>query len=272
MTIRRKLLAGAVGAVALVVSGVALAAAPWPGLARTVASANGDVRYVAIRAHASTTVKTLRGGTVVASRTIKGSWGIPAVTQSGEAGGLSSDGRTLVLVQPPNYQRLREQSRFLLVSTSRLKVARTIVLRGEFGYDALAPDGRTLYLLQHADRGNFVDYLVRAYDLQSHRLVAGAIVDKREPDEKMTGYAVSRATSAGAAWVYTLYMRPTDKPFVHALDTVGRTAFCVDLPWSGSSDGVWNARLELSADGGKLLVRAGGQTVATIDTKTFRVS
>jgi hypothetical protein len=271
MRIRRKVLVGAGSAVALVVSGVALAAAPWPGLARTVAAPNGEVSYKAVRAHGSTTVKAIRGGGVVASRKFAGLYGIPAVTANGAGGGLSPDGKTLVLVQPPNYQTLRTRSRFLLISTQRLRLVRTIVLNGEFGYDALAPDGRTLYLLQHTDRSNLVHYLVRAYDLQTSQLLQQPIVDKREPDENMSGYSVARATSANAAWVYTLYMRPNDRPFIHALDTVGRDAHCIDLPWQAGGDNVWNAKLELSADGSKLVVRAPGQAVATIDTKTFRV-
>src|SRR3954453_23500211 len=137
---RHSLVRGVVVAAALVVAGTAVAAAPWPGLARNVS--DGDLRYVAGRVSGKTVVRALRGDTVVESRTIDGSWGIPAVTMNGAGGGLSPDGTRLVLVELPNYQHLRRQSHFTVLSTASLRTERTIVLKGEFGYDAQSPDGR----------------------------------------------------------------------------------------------------------------------------------
>ncbi len=269
---RHSLLRGCIVAGALVLAGTALAAAPWPGLARTVASPGGDVRYVAARVGGKTTVRALRGDQVVASRTLNGLYGIPAVTMTGTGGGLSPDGTRLVLVEPPSYQYLRRQSRFVLLRTAGLRPLRKILLTGEFGFDALSPDGRTLYLLQHADRNDLVRYLVRAYDLGTNRLVPRVIVDKREPDEKMVGYPISRATTATGGWVYTLYHRASGEPFVHALNANARNAFCIDLPWEGSTEAVWNARLALSGDEQQLTVRsADGRAVATIDTATMEL-
>ena len=265
---------GVAAAAAFALAGAALAAAPWPGLARSVSTAGADIRYVAVRAHGNTTVRAIRGasGETLASRTLKGQYGIPAVTITGGGGGLSPDGATLVLVEPPSYSALRAHSRFVLVETAHLRRVRTIVLTGEFGFDALSPDGRTLYLLQHADRNNLVHYLVRAFELRTGRLLQRIIVDKREPDETMVGYAVSRATTASGRWVYTLYDRVAGEPFVHALDANGRAAFCIDVPWEGSTDGVWNARLVLSDDEKQLTVRsAEGQIMATIDTAKLSV-
>jgi len=264
---RHSLVRGVVVAAALVVAGTAVAAAPWPGLARNVS--DGDLRYVAGRVSGKTVVRALRGDTVVESRTIDGSWGIPAVTMNGAGGGLSPDGKRLVLVEPPNYQQLRRQSRFAVLSTSGLRPLRTIALKGEFGFDALSPDGRTLYLLQHANRSDFVQYLVRAYDLVTNRLVGRVIVDKREPDEQMVGWPVSRATTATGGWVYTLYQRIRGKPFVHALDANHRTAFCIDLP--DSTGDAWNGSLRLSADEKTLTVRIGQGVAATIDTQKLDV-
>src|SRR4051812_43859903 len=210
---RHFLLRGGIVAGALILAGTALAVAPWPGLARTVASPGSDIRYVATRAGDKTTVRALRGDEVVASGTVKGLYGIPAVTISGTGGGLSPDGKTLVLAEPPNYSYLRRQSHFVVLRTADLRATRKITLKGEFGYDALSPDGRTLYLLQHADRNDLVRYLVRAYDLRAGRLVSRVIVDKREPDEKMVGLPISRATTSSGGWVYTLYHRLQGKPF-----------------------------------------------------------
>jgi len=219
-----------------------------------------------------TTVRAIRSGRVVASTKIAGAFGIPAVTSVGAAGGLSPDGKLLVLVQPSQYNGLRAQSRFLVLSTDGLGRLATITLPGEFGFDALSPDRRTLYVIQHVSRSDLVRYVVRAYDLQAHRLLPRAIVDKRNPGEVMRGYPVARATTPTGDWVYTLYTKNpgSSLTFVHALNAAGRSAFCVDLPnWSGAED-VWEARLELS--GGTLLVKAkDGATVARIDTRTLKV-
>jgi len=272
MRIPRWPVLGAVVLVAMVASGVALGVGPWPGLAPSVAASSGDVRYTAARAHGSTTVKAIRAGSVIASATFAGAYGIPAVTSAGKAGGLSPDGRLLVLAEPPSYKGLRSESRFLLVSTGALSLVDTIVLKGEFGFDAVSPDRRTLYLIQHVSRTDLVTYVVRAYDLRAKRLLARAIVDKREPDETMRGYPVARATSARGEWVYTLYTRSPDggRPFVHALHASARAAFCIDLPRWPNRD-IWDARLELASDGRQLVVRSGATAVARIDTASLTV-
>jgi hypothetical protein len=194
------------------------------------------------------------------------------VTSVGTPGGLSPDGRLLVLVQPPNYGGLRQQSRFVVLSTARLSRLATVSLRGEFGFDAVSPDRRTLYVIQHASQRDLVRYVVRAYDLPTRRLLPGAIVDKRNPAETMRGYPIARATSTDGAWVYTLYAKNPGSPstFVHALNAAGRSAFCIDLPAWTSGDDIWDTRLELSGD--TLLVRVkDGATVARIDTRALRV-
>jgi hypothetical protein len=209
---------------------------------------------------------------VLASARIQGAFGVPAVTSAGAAGGLSPDGRLLVLVEPPNYNGLRAQSRFVVLSTARLGPVSTITLPGEFGFDAISPDRRTLYVIQHVSQADLVRYVVRAYDLAKRRLLPQAIVDKREPDERMRGYPIARATSPGGAWVYTLYTKVPGSPvtFVHALNAAGRSAFCVDLPAWTAGESIWDARLELS--GRTLSVREGsGAVFARIDTRALRL-
>jgi hypothetical protein len=272
MRFLRWLVVGAVAGAALIASGVALGVGPWPGLAQTVVSPQGNVRYTASRVDGSTTVRTLSVGEpgVLATARLDGAWGIPAVTSTGVAGGLSPDGSALVLTQPPSYGGLRAQSKFLVLSTADLAVEATIVLKGEFGFDTLSPDGRTLYLIQHRSRADLVSYVVRAYDLRQQRLVPGIIVAKGE-SESMRGYPVARATSRGGTWVYTLYHRMNGSPFVHALNASRRSAVCIDLTWKPGGSNIWLAKLVLSPDGRRLVVRSGGAAVATVDTRTFRV-
>src|SRR5438874_1741855 len=83
-----------------------------------------------------------------------------------------------------------------------------------------------------------------------------------------TGRPLARTGSA-SGWAYTLYSRTRKAPFVHALDTVHRRAFCVDLPWQHS--GKWIASVRLRVRGGTLELRRGGRAIARMDTKTLAV-
>jgi hypothetical protein len=262
-------LVGATVAIAAVVTGAALAVGPWPGVVRSVAAPAGDVRYTVSRSGESTDLRAVRNGTESAKATFDGAWGIPAVTSTGVAGGLSPDGKTLVLSQPPTYAGLRPESRFMVVSTRDLALEKTLTLPGEFGFDALAPDGRTMFVIQHASGRDLVSYRVRAFDLAHDRLLPGVIVAKGET-ETMRGYPVARVSSRTGTWVYTLYHRMNGKPFIHALGTVQRRAVCIDLSWQPRADDVWNTKLRLSPDGRRLMVRSSGVTVATVDTTSFR--
>ncbi|MFL5963718.1 MAG: hypothetical protein ACJ757_12580 [Gaiellaceae bacterium] len=260
-----------VAVASLAATGAAGAVGPWPGLAATVSSADHSVRYTASRADGGTTIRAISHGAVTAELHVDGAWGIPAVTSVGLAGGLSPDGRLLILTQPVTYQGLRAESSFLIVRTPKLSVPETITLPGEFGFDAVSPDRHTLYVIQHRNTSDLVQYVVRAYDLVKRALVRRAVVAKGE-GETMRGYPVSRATSKSGAWVYTLYNRPSGKPFIHALNTSRRFAVCIDLTWSPSSSELWNTRLALTADGRKLLVRSHNAVVSRVDTRSYRVS
>jgi len=272
VVVRWAIVAAVFGA-ALTASEAALGVGPWPGLAAAVVSQDRHVAYSASRADGSTVVRARTlgaGGHVLATATFDGNWGIPAVTSTGLSGGLSHDGRLLVLSEPPSFNGLRTQSRFLLISTPALELRDTIVLPGEFGFDALSANGRTLYVIQHRSPEDLVSYVVRGYDLVQKQLLKGAIVAKGE-SSSMRGYPVSRATAKNGIWVYTLYHRGTGKPFIHALNTNQRFAVCIDLPWAATTQQAWTARLALSTTGHRLLVRSNGKVVARVDTRSFRV-
>ena len=115
---------------------------------------------------------------------------------------------------------------------------------------------------------------MRAFDLDTGRLLAQPIVDPREPDEQMRGYPITRATSPDGRWVYTLYDGAVSHPFVHALDTVGREAVCIDLDALAGARDLYDLRLDLAGGGGRnLVVRGGDEAVlATIDLATHRAA
>src|SRR3954451_12423797 len=145
---------------------------------------------------------------------------MPAVTLGGLPGGLSADGRRLALVRPaygPSGAGTGHTA-FRVLYTGSLKPARTIRLDGTYSFDAISPDGATLYLVEYASPNDPLDYRVRAYDVDAGEFRGGAIVDPDEPDEKMTGQPMSRVYSPDGAWAYTLYAGGRE-PFIHALDT-----------------------------------------------------
>ncbi|HEX8742181.1 MAG TPA: hypothetical protein VF712_03515 [Thermoleophilaceae bacterium] len=210
-----------------------------------------------------------RGGRLADSVYLDRPFAMPAVAFDGTPGGLSAGGGTLVLIRP--RARFPQRSTVLaVVDGQHLYMRKTVRLRGDFSFDALSPDGRRLYLIQYLSRRDPTRYAVRSYDLRAERLDPGPIVDAREPDEDMSGLPLTRATSAHGRWAYTLYDGGEHR-FVHALDTVRRRAFCIDLP-AISNDDLLNVRLDLAAGGRSLAVTRRGARLALIDTRTFEVS
>lgn len=250
----------AVGALA-VVGGVAAAGGPVPGLAQGwdgVASPAHGVRYVALPNGRTTTVAVvrLRGGRVVRFRSLRGNLGVPLVAFDRSTGGLTPDGRKLVLASSP----WAKTARFVVVDTQTLRARARIALKGSFAFDAVSPDARTLFLIQILTDGT--SYRLRAYDVAHRRLLAKPVVAAGEGAEPMRGAPAARRMGPGGRWAFTLY-RGGSEPFVHALDTTTRTAVCIDLPREG-------AKLRLR--GWRLVVLTqAGERVATIDTRTMRV-
>jgi hypothetical protein len=216
--------------------------------------------FVAMRAGRETRIDRMRAGTVEASRLLPGHLGVPGVGLDGSTTGLSADGRTLVVAGNP----AEHGTRLVVLDAQRLGApAREISLPGFFTVDAVSPDGATIFLVHYLSPSrDILRYEVRAYDVAAGRMAGGPIVDPREPDEKMQGIAITRATSPDGRWAYTLY--GGEQNFVHALDTAGRKAFCIDL--DGSPRDISSATLRLG--GGTLHVG----TFATIDTRTLKVS
>jgi hypothetical protein len=259
---------------AVVVAALAAVAAaadggPSPGVYwgwNGILGRGGQVRYVAIPSNRMTVVEAVRvlGGRVVRWTSIAGSYGVPSVAYDGSAGGLSRDGKTLVLASSTSAPGTHGATRFVVLKTRTLRPRATIVLRGSFSFDALAPDASTLYLIQYTSAQDYNRYRVRAYDINSQRLLPGAIVDRREPDEAMTGGPVTRLTTADGRWAYTLYARQGKAPFVHALDTVEQKAYCIDLPLRFSQQRQMTLRLRFRGEQA-LEVRSRHSTVAVVD-------
>jgi hypothetical protein len=272
-----------IGAVALLANGPLAATSRADGLPATgvdvgasgVAEQSGVFRYVTLPVGGDTIVirTAERGGQAMFWRRIGGRFTIPAVAYDRSAGGLSTDGQTLVLIRPrARFPQRRTVLAF--VDTPRLR-ARTVRLRGDFSFDAISPDGHWAYLIHYLSPRDPTRYEVRAYDLERRRLLAAPVVDPSEPGEAMGGSPLTREASPDGRWAYTLY-DGRGKPFVHALDMVARRAVCVDLPRDIGRRVLASAaqalRLSYGADPDRLTLTSGGTPIAQIDTRTFRVS
>ena len=256
----------AIAALLLLPAAAAADGLPAVGIdAKSLSLPGGDVAYVTESAKESTRlIERARYGGPLRDRRLRGSFSLPAVAYDGSPGGLSADGRTLVLISP-RLRYPRKRTTFAVVDTRRLAVRRRISLKGDFSFDAISPDGRLMYLIEYDSR-NYGEYAVRAYDMRARRLFPRPVVDPREADEPMNGVPVTRTAGSDGRWAYTLYDSP-EHPFVHALDTERRTAVCIDLD---DLNKVWGSSLSLR--GGTLYVVAPrGRVLARIDTRTHRL-
>jgi hypothetical protein len=238
-----------------------------------VASSSDGARYVTIPAGSRTIVEQVaqHGGQVLAWRSLAGTFTIPAVAYDGSAGGLSADGTTLVLIEP-RTSFPRAATKLLVLSSDGLRPLRTVELQGDFSFDAVSPNGSWLYFIHYVSPNDPTRYLVQAYDVLRGRLLAEPIVDPDEPGEKMRGNPLSRAMSADGRWAYTLYDGAGATPFVHALDTVGRSAHCIDLDGIASGTDLWQLRLGMDRDGKQLVVRDSAKPLLLIDLRSLSVA
>lgn len=157
----------------------------------------------------------LRGG-----RSLRGRW---------EVAGISVDGGRVALI------RSRGRATVIKVGASRN------ALRGLFEVEALSPDGRRVFLVHWRDNG---------YDLQQLDLNSRALSPTRldDPDEKMSGTAITSVATRDGNWLLTLYAKDDTHSFVHALDLRSGLAHCVDLPLTGGLFALGSTALMLSPD------------------------
>jgi hypothetical protein len=254
--------------------GPAIPGGTWGGAGVTgpAGTPAAEFRYVTIYhgPRGGTTVEKIStdGGVVRQYWSFETDWTLPAVTLLGEAGGLSADGETLVLLRPVYGLQAGETS-FRILDTRRLRTRERLTLDGRFSFDAISPDGRLMYLVEYPDPRDPLEYRVRAYDLATSEFRPGRIVDPDEPGEQMTGQPVARQMSPDGRWAYTLY-GGGEETFIHALDTERATAVCVDLHEFGSRD-LFRLGLEVDPTTGAITVLERRAPAAVVDPETFAV-
>jgi hypothetical protein len=251
------------------------------GVTTSVAPDGEGPRYATVPAGKETQLLWIDqdGGEVTGVRRIDGDFTIPLVALDGTSAGLSADGNTLALITPrTNFRRFpRDETSFLIVDvdrTGRPRRPERLTLRGDFSFDALSPDGRTMYLVQYTS-SDYNDYAVREYDLARGRLLEDPVQFSHEvaPGE-MRGLPMARTTSADGRWAYTLYNgggRPRDEAFIHILDTVDGVSHCIELPDINGSEAA-SLQLELPSNSGTLNIARGDRLLASMDTKTYAVT
>ena len=275
----RRVLAATVSAIAVL--GVIAPSAASDGLPvpveytweNGVLSADGDTRYVSMPINGETLLMAVSAdGGEITDHTIKnGTFTIPAIALDGTASGISHDGETLALIKPRDSFP-RRTTEFVIYKTDRLRqnVAR-FELEGDFSFDALSPDGETLYVIEYTNPRDPGEYQVRSFDLASRELDPDPILDSEEEPGEMRGFPQTRVTSADGGWEYTLY-DGGEHPFIHALDVVDAKTVCIDLHMIKARD-TFGATLAMSADGGSMeLIDRKGALRAVVDTDTYKAT
>jgi hypothetical protein len=192
-----------------------------------------------------------------------GYYQLPPATMSDVPGGLSQNGKWLVIEawdHTPNGSP--NATHMLVVSTSFRDAPSRIDLTGFFELDAVSNDGQRVYLIEYLG-GN--GYRVRIYDVLEQQLDPQVVVDKSDGNDTMAGVRVMGVPSSDGQWLYSVYARQNDGAFVHALNLTGAVSACIFLPGSGYNANPDELRwsLALSPDGKELYASNGAMGVVT---------
>ncbi len=217
--------------------------------------------YIVTQLSGSAQLKAIdpASGRTIAQATIPASYSLPDIASQGPTAGISPNGQWLALTQKG------ASTNFLVGSSSLTDSFKTIHVNGDFVFDALSNDGKSLYLIQKMTDPNH--YQVRLYDVAAGALMPQPVVDKREPNEPMNGIRGDSAADSTGNYVYTVYIRDGG-PFIHALPLDEPIAWCVDLPSTAANDieRQFHWALALSHDGRTLY--AANEAVGTVAVMT----
>ena len=227
----------------------------------------------------------MASGNLLRETALSGRYDVPTAPDAPHESAFSPDGRTLVLFKQPIDAELKQweatgkpRTRIALVDTSFKTSPRHIDLEGNFWFDAIGD--KALYLLEILDKGwppvysptQTPRYQVRRYDLAAGKLDPQPVVDKSDP-EIMTGNRNASVGMSGGTWLFSLYTRVSEGPFVHVLNMNDAFAVCLDLPFPASdyeTSMMW--ALALSPDERTLYaVNVALGQMAAIDTQSYEM-
>src|SRR5713101_6682972 len=185
--------------------------------------------YVVTQLTGSAQLKAIdpAAGQTIAQTAIPGGFALPNIAFQGPTAGLSPNGQWLALTSQTQPSAGAINTNFLVGSSALTDSFKTIHVKGDFVFDALSNDGKSLYLIQKMKDPNH--YQVQLYDVSAGFLMPQVVVDKREPNEPMNGIRGDSVADPAGNHVYTVYARQAG-PFIHALPLDQPIAWCVDLP------------------------------------------
>ena len=156
--------------------------------------------------------------------------------------------------------------------------ARSVTVAGNVEPEAFSADDSNLFVLQYLPADAPVGYQVRRVDLATGEL-HNVRTDDSDLDKPMAGRARTSVLAPDGSRLYTLYIVAGDAygnagyAFVHVLDLVSKTAFCVDLPVPFGTDAPPSYAVAVSPDGHHVYVAdALHGVIADLDTVGLTVS
>lgn len=223
---------------------------------------------------------------------LRGRYYLPASAYDLGGGGISKNGRTLVLQRFTKAYPPR-RSRFAVLDTAvhlshplrpgqkrPAHAVRRIEIPGFYNLNALSPAGTTAYLTHLPMSGRAgAKFELRALDLETGQMLPGAL----GATGRMEGVPITQEISLDRRWAYTLYDGNAyggGVPFLLALDTVEGRLKRVELPQLREPRTLFMTKMRLAAGGSRLVVfrRSPAQghpptpPLLAIDTETLEVS
>ncbi len=121
------------------------------------------------------------------------------------------------------------------VDTLAGSAARPFRLAGNYEVEAIAADGRALFLVEHLPSLNPTHYQIRLFDLTAGQLTPSPLVDKGT-EAVMAGQPWEGLPSSDGHWLLTPYLDTArGTAFIHALNLDDRFPACIDLPGGAST-------------------------------------
>lgn len=155
-----------------------------PALRAGILNPGKSLRYHATTVGERTAVLAVdaRSGELAGKVSLPGRLAIPAVAVDGTPSGLAADGSRLITIRP-RERFPRRQTELAIFEVRQARDIRPdpvrprITLEGDFSFDAISPDGDTIYPAEFRDRRDPTEYQVRALDIATAELDPEPILD-----------------------------------------------------------------------------------------------